>query len=104
MPSLASSIEEVKGVGPKTTELLHKAGIFCIRDLAYHLPRDYENFQQAQSIAELKPGQVTIKAKVESSQLSRKGRALTIVEAVLRDDTGAMRAVWFNQPYRAKQL
>ena len=101
---LASSVEDVKGIGPKTAELMHKAGIFCLRDLLYYLPRDYENFQQAQKISELRPGQVTIKAKASDLKLSRKGRGLTIVEASLRDESGAIRAVWFNQPYRIKQL
>ena len=101
---LASPVEAVKGVGPKTAEILHKSGIFTLRDLIYHLPRDYENFQQAQSIKELRPGQVTIRARVEDVKTSRRRRGLTITEAVLRDDSGAIRAVWFNQPYRTKQL
>lgn len=100
---LSSSIEDIKGVGPKTAELLNKAGIFTLRDLAYYLPRTYENYQQAQKISDLRPGQVTIKAKVDDVRNSRRGR-LTITEAVLRDDSGAIRAIWFNQPYRAKQL
>ena len=101
---LASPVEDVKGIGPKTAELMHKAGIFSLRDLIYYLPRTYENFQQAQKITDLRPGQVTIKAKVSEVKLSRKGRGLTIVEAALRDDSGAIRAIWFNQPYRVKQL
>ena len=101
---LASPVEDVKGIGPKTAELMHKAGIFSLRDLIYYLPRTYENFQQAQKITDLRPGQVTIKAKVSDVKLSRKGRGLTIVEAALRDDSGAIRAIWFNQPYRVKQL
>lgn len=100
---LSSPIEDIKGVGPKTAELLNKAGIFTLRDLAYYLPRTYENYQQAQKISDLRPGQVTIKAKVDDARNSRRGR-LTITEAVLRDDSGAIRAIWFNQPYRAKQL
>ena len=101
---LAAPIQEVKGIGPKTAEVLHKAGIFTLRDLVYHLPRDYENFQQAQNIAELKPGKVTVKAKVEETTVRRMRRNLTIVKATLRDKTGAIKAVWFNQPYRAKQF
>ncbi|MGN1313225.1 MAG: ATP-dependent DNA helicase RecG [Candidatus Nanosyncoccaceae bacterium] len=100
---LSSPIEDIKGVGPKTAELLNKAGIFTLRDLAYYLPRTYENYQQAQKISDLRPGQVTIKAKVDDVRNSRRGR-LAITEAVLRDDSGAIRAIWFNQPYRAKQL
>ncbi len=101
---LSAPIQEIKGIGPKTAEILHKAGIFSLRDLVYHLPRDYENFQQAQKISELKPGKVTVKAKVEDISIRRMRRNLTLVEATLRDKSGAIRVIWFNQPYRAKQF
>ena len=101
---LAAPIQEVKGIGPKTAEVLHKAGIFTLRDLVYHLPRDYEDFQQAQNISALKPGKVTVKAHVEEIKTRRMRRNLAITEATLRDKSGAIRAVWFNQPYRAKQF
>ena len=100
---LAAPIEEVKGIGPKTAEVLNKAGIFMLRDLVYHLPRDYENFQQAQNIAELKPGKVTVRAKVEEIS-TRRIRRIILTEATLRDKSGAIKAIWFNQPYRAKQF
>jgi ATP-dependent DNA helicase RecG len=101
---LAAPIEEVKGIGPKTAEILHKGGIFTLRDLLYYLPRDYENFQQAQNIAELKPGKVTVKARVEEISTRRMRRNLSLTEATLRDKSGAIKAIWFNQPYRAKQF
>ena len=100
---LAAPIEEVKGIGPKTAELLNKAGIFMLRDLVYHLPRDYENFQQAQNISDLRPGKVTVKARVEDIA-TRRIKRLTLTEATLRDKTGAIKAIWFNQPYRTKQF
>ena len=102
--NLDSPIEEVKGIGPKTADVLHHAGFFTVRDLAYHLPRTYDNFQQAQNIASLRPGQVTVKARVDGLSISRRRRNLSIVEATLRDDSGAIRAIWFNQPYRMKQF
>ena len=101
---LSTPVEEVKGIGPKTAEVLRKAGILTLRDLVYHLPRDYENFQQAQNISALKPGNVVIKAKVEQISTRRMRRNLAITEATLRDKSGAIKAIWFNQPYRAKQF
>ncbi len=101
---LGAPIQNIKGIGPKTAEVLHKAGIFTFRDLVYHLPRDYEDFQQAQDIANLKPGNVTVRAFVEEIKTRRMRRNLTITEATLRDKSGAVRAIWFNQPYRAKQF
>lgn len=101
---LNSSLQEVKGIGPKTAELLEKSGFFTVRDLLYHLPRSYEAFQDAASISDIKPGKVTVKAKVNEVKTSRRRRNLSITEASLADDSGAVRAVWFNQPYRAKQF
>lgn len=101
---LGAPIQDVRGIGPKTAEVLHKAGIFTLRDLVYHLPRDYEDFQQAQHIADLKPGNVTVRAYVDEIKTRRMRRNLAITEATLRDKTGAVRAIWFNQPYRAKQF
>lgn len=99
-----ASVEEVKGIGGKTAEALARGGIRTVRDLLYYLPRDYENFQMAGKIAELKPGKVVVRARVENVKTSRKRRNLALTEATLRDDTGAVRAVWFNQAYREKQF
>ena len=101
---LTASLETVKGIGPKTASILNKAGFSTIRDLLYHLPRTYESYIGAQSIADLRPGKITIKAKVSHVTSSRRRRNLTFTTATLSDDTGSIRAIWFNQPYRAQQF
>ena len=101
---LSSPLEHIKGIGPKTAELLRRAGFLTVRDLLYHLPRTYESYEGAGRIAELRPGKVAIKAKVENIKTSRKRRNLAITEATLSDDSGSVRAIWFNQPYRAQQF
>ncbi len=98
-------VEEVKGIGPKTAEILHKAGIFTLRDLLYYLPRTYENYQSATRIADLRPGKVVIRGKIKELAVNRtRRRNFTITEGIISDDSGSVRAVWFNQPYRAKQF
>ena len=103
--NLSKPIRDIKGVGPKTEEILNKSGIFTIRDLLYYLPRTYENFTETTSLADLKPGKVVIKGKISDLRTRRTARRnLTITEGVIRDHTDAIRVVWFNQPYRAKQF
>lgn len=103
--NLTDSVETLKGIGPKTAEVLKKAGIRTVRDFFYNLPRDYENFQAAESIAEMRPGKVVIKGKIDSLSTRRaKRRRLSITEGVVRDNTGAVKVVWFNQGYRIKQF
>ncbi len=102
---LTASVEKLKGIGPKTAEILHKAGIRTVRDFFYNLPRDYENFQAATTLSEMRPGKVVIKGKIDSLSTRRsRRRNLSITEGVVRDDTGAVKVVWFNQGYRVRQF
>ncbi len=102
---LSASIEEVKGVGPKTAAALQRVNLCTIGDLLYCLPRVYENYQTTTKIEDLRPGKVVIRGKISDLRLVRTSRKrLTITEGVIRDDSGAIRTLWFNQPYRAKQF
>ncbi|MBR0242668.1 ATP-dependent DNA helicase RecG [Candidatus Saccharibacteria bacterium] len=102
---LSESVEALKGVGPKTAEILKKAGIKTLRDFFYNLPRDYESFQAAGTIAEMRPGKVVVRGKIDSlSTRQARRRRLSITEGVVRDNTGAVKVVWFNQSYRARQF
>ena len=102
---LMASVEELKGVGPKRAETLKKAGIRTIRDFFYNLPRDYENYSAPTSISEMRPGKVVIKGKISDLNSRRaKRRNLSIIEGVVRDGSGAVRVVWFNQSYRMRQF
>ena len=103
--NLASSIAEVKGVGPKTAETFRGAGIETTRDLIEFLPRTYEDYSSAERIADMVPGKVTIRAHVESVKTNYIRRNLQVTNAVLADDAGdKVQAVWFNQSYRQRQL
>lgn len=101
---LGSPLTEIKGVGEKTVALFAGAGILTVRDLLDYFPRAYEDFSGCRAISEVQPGKVIVRAKVENAKLRRVRRGLTIVEASLVDETGAVRAVWFNQPYRMTQF
>lgn len=103
--NLEESVESLKGIGEKTAEALKKGGVKTVRDLFYYLPRDYENFQNLVKIADLKPGKVVIKGQIENLNTHYgRNRRLAITEGTIRDDTASVRAVWFNQAYRAKQF
>ncbi len=103
--NLSDPVENIKGVGPKTTEILAKIGIKTIRDLFYYLPRTYENYQENVKIKDIRPGKVVLKGKISGLETKRaRRRNFTITEGVIRDETDAISVVWFNQPYRAKQF
>lgn len=99
-----ASIDSIKGVGDVTAEQFRKAGIRTVYDLILTLPRDYEDFSNVGRIADIQPGSVTIKARCESVSTRPVRRGMRITTATLSDGTGKINAVWFNQPYREKQL
>lgn len=102
--NLATSLEQIKGVGEKTVEQFAMAGLKTVGDLINFLPRTYEDFTSTVKIADIHPGKMTIQARAESVATKIVRRGLKITTATLADDTGKIQAVWFNQPYRATQL
>lgn len=102
---LFAPVEELKGIGPKTADTLKKYGINTVRDFLYNLPKDYENFEKPVSISEIRPGKVVIKGKIDNlSMRCARRRNLSIVEGIIKDKTGSIKVVWFNQSYRLKQF
>lgn len=102
--NIDTSLQHIKGVGPKTYEQLSAAGLRTVRDIIEFLPRKHEDFSQVIDIAEIAPGKATIRARCETVHTKPVRRGLRITTATLVDDSGKLQAVWFNQPYRASQL
>lgn len=102
--NLSTSLDQIKGVGPKTAAQLRQAGLQTVGDILAFLPMRHEDFTQVAPIAELKPGKATIRARCEKISTRPVRRGLRLTTAVLADDSGKLNAVWFNQPYRTQQL
>ena len=101
---LDSPLTDVTGIGPKTAQLYHRLGLVTIGDLINHYPRRYDDFSHISFIRGLKPGLVTVKARLIDCAGHYARRGLHISWAVVSDQTGSLRVVWFNQPYRLRYL
>lgn len=102
--NLLTKLESVKGVGPRTAEQLRAAGLETVGDIISFYPRRHEDFSEITPIDSIRPGKQTIKARCEHTEIKRVRRGMTVTTATLVDSSGKLRAVWFNQPYRVKQL
>lgn len=102
--NLNSSLELVKGVGEKTLEKFENANLRTVGDILEFFPRKYEDFASLTDLSEIKPGKVLFKARADKISMRRVRRGMTITEAILTDGKEKIKAIWFNQPYRVKQL
>ena len=103
MDPLASALQYLKGVGPRRAADLQRVGLSTVEDLLYRFPMRYEDRGAFRTIASLKPGMVaSVLVDVISSGVrpTRRPR-FKIFEMLVRDRTGSLRAVWFNQPFLA---
>ncbi|MBQ3337649.1 MAG: ATP-dependent DNA helicase RecG, partial [Selenomonadaceae bacterium] len=101
---LTDEVMYVKGVGPKRAAILEKLNIFTKYDLLTHYPRAYENHSSLTKISDIFEGeQVLIVGRI-SNITSREARGLTIINALLKDETGYIRLTWFNQKYLLTKL
>ena len=102
--NLDDTVLTVKGVGEAMAKSFATLGIRSVRDLLEYLPYRYEDYSEVSSIKAIHPGAVSIKAKLVQANGRYARRGLHITEAIFQDETDSVRAVWFNQPYRAKAL
>ncbi|NQV07804.1 ATP-dependent DNA helicase RecG [bacterium] len=98
-------VELVKGVGDRMGPKLREAGIESVADILLHVPRRYIDRSLIAPMAEVPLDvEATVVGTVEKVSLRRPRRGLTIVEAIVRDDTAFVVATFFNQPFRERQL
>jgi len=100
------SIQNIRYFGPAAVKKLAKLKIKTTRDLLYHFPYRYEDFSNFSPIADLKPNsQATVHGTIlnaKNIQIFRRHMVLT--EIIAEDDSGAIKSVWFNQPYLLNQF
>lgn len=90
----------MKGVGPRRADVLKRLGIRTVADLLYHVPRRYEDRSRFVPIAQLTPEHsATVQGQVAGSSLFRSKRGSVIFQLVVKDPSGTLVALWFNQPY-----
>jgi len=98
-------VERVKGLTGKRGEKLRAAGIKTVADLLLHVPRRYVDRSRTLPLSDVPlDEEVTVVGTVKKVSQRRPRRGLVIVEATIYDQTGILKAVWFNQAFRARQL
>ena len=102
---LNRSLDTLPGVGPSQRGKLAKLGLRTIRDLLEHRPRDYQQAVGETPISNLfGEEEAVIAGEVRRISIRPTRRRLTVLKAAVRDESGEISAVWFNQPWLADKL
>lgn len=98
---LDTELLTIPGIGPKFAPRLKRLNIKTVKDLLWHFPFRYEDYSRIVPVAELTVGQAaTVQGTIQQISTRRTWKKnLLITEAIIVDETGGIKAVWFNQPY-----
>ena len=102
--ALSDPVSRIKGVTRRSQPLLSKLGVSTVGDLLRLYPSRHSDYSNVRKVAQLTPGDdQTAILTVWEARETMLGRQRS-AQATLGDDTGIVRATWFNQPWIAKTL
>jgi len=106
MITLNTEIIKISRVGQATAKKLAKIDVKTVNDLLFYFPYRYDDFGAISTIKNLKIGdRANIVGQIEIIQNKRSWRRrMYITEALVGDNTGQIKVIWFNQPFIARNL
>jgi ATP-dependent DNA helicase RecG len=99
-----ASVESLDGVGPTIARRLGKLGLLTVGDALWQRPRRYEEPVPTKQICDLFGDEEAVVEGVVRSATSRRRGRLKILTARIADETGEIKATWFNQPWLEAKL
>ena len=99
-------MENLLRVGKATSKKLQNLGLRTAEDLLFYFPFRYEDWSKILPISQLTYGSAgTCRGRVELIKNTRSfHKRKNITEALISDNSGSIKVVWFNQPFLTKIL
>jgi ATP-dependent DNA helicase RecG len=101
----ARGVAELRGVGAKKVLALDSVGVHSVLDLLTTYPRRWVDRTNEARVSDLVPGEdalVVVTVRRVAKRVTRNRR--TMVTAEVGDGSGRLSIVFFNQPWRERQL
>ncbi|MEA1990416.1 MAG: ATP-dependent DNA helicase RecG [Pseudomonadota bacterium] len=97
------SLSNLKGVGPKQLEKLHKLGLFVVQDLLFHLPLRYQDKTKLTALENARLGsEVLMEGEIFSQALTR-GRRNSLLVKIQSPQGAFLTLRFFHFHYRQAQ-
>jgi ATP-dependent DNA helicase RecG len=93
----------LKFAGEKMQRAAETLGLITVSDLLSHLPRDRREARAVGQLALEETATVVVEVRSIASRPVRRRGMRPLVEATVADETGVMKATFFNQPWLAQK-
>jgi ATP-dependent DNA helicase RecG len=101
----AIPVARLKGVGDRKEQSLAAVNVHSVLDILTTYPRRWVDRTNEARVRDLRPGaEALVLVTVRSAKKRQMRNRRTMVEAVVGDDSGQLHIVFFNQPWRERQL
>ncbi len=106
MIDLKTPLSQFPTVKTALCRRLNYLGLKTAQDLLFYLPFRYDDLRASAPIAQVRPGmRLTVRGRLQLIANKRSVyRRRLLTEAVVADETGQLKVIWFNQPYLMKVL
>jgi len=102
---LETPIQYMKGVGTYLAKRFNTLNIKTVFDILYFFPRTYDDFRNITSINQVEHSKThIISGRIISVRSSQKNKKIHVIKAQLKDSTGQIESIWFNQKFLIKSL
>ncbi|MFA5755231.1 MAG: ATP-dependent DNA helicase RecG [Candidatus Paceibacterota bacterium] len=104
--NFSTPVENIPKIGPAYQKRLKKLKIKTLADFLYNFPREYKDFSEIVKIKNIKINEInSIAGKIVSINNEKSPyKKMSLVKALIKDDTASIEAIWFNQPYLTSSL
>ncbi len=104
--ALYDRISTIKGIGTQRAEKLSALGIETVRDMLYYFPVSVEDRRITKKVTDLADGETACITAIVGAQptVRRIRKGFAVYSLPLRDDTGVITAVFYNNPYVVKNF
>lgn len=97
-------LNELKGIGEKTSSLFNKLSIFTVEDLIKFYPRTYDIFEKPVLVKDINDYSdlpaVAVEGMIVNSPDMKHVGHLMIITTIIKDENGqGIKVTWFNMPY-----
>ncbi len=98
-------IQFVPGVGAERRDFFHRLGVQIAGQALFLFPRDYEQPAVETRIPDMRDGQAaSLIGRITEVEISGRTSGKSILGVLVENDSGAVRLLYFNQPFRVETM